>query len=151
MSIFIYSDSSTINNKSRGAYVILEKNSNAKLLSRIIKRTPIVNTNNSTMMEMLTACQAMIHALKEYPNAVNFNIYSDSKYVVDKFKMKWYELVSPDCDKYFKRLVKYIENNPRKIFPKIYSHHIRAHSGTLKEEAQKYNFMVDVLCSIKSN
>ena len=28
---------------------------------------------------------------------------------------------------------------------------VKAHSGVLKEEPQKYNFMCDVLCSLKSN
>ena len=147
MAVHIHSDASIIDDVARGAYIILNKRNKKE---RIIRRTPQVKDMKTHDIEMLTACQALIHAFKKFPKETSFELYSDSMHVINHFKMNGFELMSSKCNIYFKRLLEYIDKNPREDRVNLSASHISAHSGTLKSEPQKMNYMCDMLASMKN-
>ena len=148
MAVHIHSDASVINKVARGAYVILNKRNKKE---RIIRRTPSVDEMESCDAEMITAMQALIHAFKKFPKETEFCVYSDSLYVISHFKMNGLDLMNPNkCNIYFRRMLNYLEKNPRVDQVNLSASHIKAHSSKLIDEPQKMNYLCDMLASMKN-
>ena len=124
---------------------------NNKEGNRHIYRTPIIRTKNPSYIELLTIYQALFHSYRLYPNETLFNIYSDSDDAIRKFKGNYKNILKENCDANFKSLVKLMTNDLAKSMPKIDLYSIKSHKKKLGTEAERYNFFVDILCSMKNN
>ena len=152
MPIHVFSDASynPYTKEGRGAYVILRKEGK-KIKQRIIKRTPMIRNTSVNDSEILTACQALIHAHREFPDDREWYFFCDATVVLDLFKNNVQKVFGRNGNKYFRRMMCVISDNGKTDIPHIMCHHTKAHKNILKTEPQKYNFLCDVLASINNN
>jgi len=154
MGITIHSDASVKDGIGRGAYVILKKHkgkNNSTETNRHIHRTPTIRTKNSSYMELITIYQALFHAYKLYPDEKNYQVYCDSDDARNKFCSYYKKVLRGTCDQNFINLTRVMTAGLTKPMPNIIMNNVKAHKNKLGTEAERYNFFVDILSSMRSN